>query len=80
MITLLLLRLGALKRMTSPRQRWFARYQCGCSEDAARKRDLLEYCGIHGGDRVECFRIILPKDAPVVDAAIDALQDGISAR
>lgn len=43
------------------RFRWFARYQCGCSADARLKRELLDYCGVHGGDRVECFRMQVGK-------------------
>ena len=31
----------------------FVRYQCGCSDEACCKRDLLEYCGRHGSDAVE---------------------------
>lgn len=30
---------------------WIIEYRCGCSNDAPRKKDLLEYCGIHGADK-----------------------------
>ena len=33
--------------------RWIVRYHCGCTENAERKRDLLNYCVKHGGDAVE---------------------------
>lgn len=36
---------------------WIARYHCGCSENAPYKRDLLNYCGKHGGERVELLKI-----------------------
>jgi hypothetical protein len=32
---------------------WIVRYQCGCTDEAPRKRGLLEYCGRHGSDAVE---------------------------
>lgn len=40
---------------------WYARYQCGCSADAPVKRDLLNYCGKHGSERVELFKMPRPK-------------------
>jgi hypothetical protein len=36
---------------------WFVRYGCGCSDDARRKRDLLEYCKFHGHDAVEWLKV-----------------------
>ncbi len=42
------------KAKSKPRRiKWIVRYHCGCTDDAARKRDLLEYCGTHGGNAVE---------------------------
>ena len=32
------------------RKVWIVQYECGCTDEAAHKRDLLEYCGIHGDD------------------------------
>jgi hypothetical protein len=33
--------------------KWIVRYECGCTEEAPRKRDLLEYCGTHGSEAAE---------------------------
>ena len=35
--------------------RWFAKYKCGCSTDAALRNTILDYCGRHGDARVELF-------------------------
>ena len=35
---------------------WFAQYQCGCSDDAPLRRELLDYCGKHGSNRTELFK------------------------
>lgn len=36
---------------------WIAGYKCGCSADADRKSDLLEYCGVHGDNRNELYAV-----------------------
>lgn len=53
---------------------WIARYQCGCAEDAPRKRDLLDYCGTHGGERVELLKIPNEKDMEKIKAVCKALK------
>ena len=30
---------------------WIIEYGCGCSADSRKKKDLLEYCGVHGNDQ-----------------------------
>lgn len=47
-------RLRAARRA---RSEWVERYQCGCTGQAARKRDLPGYCAIHGANRVELLRL-----------------------
>lgn len=49
------------KRLTV---RWFARYGCGCTADARLRRELLEYCGQHGHDRKECFKMAVESKGP----------------
>lgn len=44
------------KRRKAYRPHWFAQYQCGCSTDAPRRKDILEYCGTHGSNRTELFK------------------------
>lgn len=37
---------------------WFEEYECGCVSEIVRlKRDLLGYCGQHGGSRRHVHRI-----------------------
>jgi hypothetical protein len=36
---------------------WIVHYKCGCTDEAPLKRDLLEYCGIHGHDRQELYKL-----------------------
>lgn len=42
-----------------PRLKWsyIVRYHCGCTDEFARKRDRLGYCGTHGTDEVECHKV-----------------------
>ncbi len=49
---------------------WIEEYHgCGCSADAPRKKDLLGYCNIHGGDRRNApYRI---PDAMLKDAGLE---------
>ncbi len=37
--------------------RWMEEYRCGCSVEVDTKRDLVGYCGTHGDDRVNLYRI-----------------------
>lgn len=37
---------------------WLAEFKCGCTEVTDYKRDLLDYCGIHGEDRLRIFKIL----------------------
>jgi hypothetical protein len=30
-------------------------YKCGCSDDSKRKKDLLDYCAIHGADKIRIY-------------------------
>lgn len=32
---------------------WLGHYRCGCTEEAARKKDLVGYCGVHGDGLLE---------------------------
>lgn len=45
------------KRTTSKPVKWIVRYGCGCTDDAARKSDLLEYCARHGHDAKEYIKL-----------------------
>lgn len=37
--------------------KWIVHYACGCTDEARRKSDLLEYCGTHGMDAQEWYRV-----------------------
>lgn len=37
--------------------KWIVQYGCGCTDEAPRKSDLLEYCGIHGMDAQNWYHI-----------------------
>jgi hypothetical protein len=43
---------GSVKKIKSnPLEKlYIAEYKCGCTEDSKKKKDLLNYCAIHGGD------------------------------
>lgn len=43
--------------------RWIEDFQCGCSHEVARKKDLVGYCGLHGDSRCGLYKI--EKGAPV---------------
>lgn len=36
---------------------WIEEYQCGCSSQADRKKDLLGYCDVHGADAVGSYKL-----------------------
>lgn len=36
---------------------WMEEYRCGCTYEADRKSDLLGYCGIHGDDRNNLYKL-----------------------
>lgn len=37
---------------------WLEEYACGCTDYTDRKSDLLGYCGKHGDDRINLYRIL----------------------
>lgn len=43
---------------------WVAGYGCGCSASSSVKKDLLEYCGLHGSDRRELIKTPIRSNAP----------------
>lgn len=37
---------------------WLETYHgCSCQQAALKKRELVGYCGVHGGDREECLKL-----------------------
>ena len=47
---------------------WWEEYSCGCTSDTVkRKRDLLGYCGKHGGDRKNIYPDIKIKNVVAID-------------
>ncbi len=36
---------------------WIVEYKCGCSDDAPRKCDLLDYCSKHGDDARRYYKL-----------------------
>lgn len=41
--------------------KYIAHYRCGCTEEAARKKDLVGYCSTHGQDLLEPIIPLPPK-------------------
>jgi hypothetical protein len=36
---------------------WIETYKCGCQSAALKRSELLGYCGIHGSDKQERFKL-----------------------
>ena len=37
--------------------RWIYHYRCGCSDGPKPKSEMTEYCGIHGDDLQDAYRL-----------------------
>lgn len=42
-----------------PKPGWIVEYRCGCTDEGRRKADLLNYCGKHGDDARNWYRVPL---------------------
>lgn len=47
----------SVERLVSQKGKWLEEYGCGCTLVTKYKKELIGYCGIHGQDRINIYKL-----------------------